>query len=209
MPVDLPTLGAFLIAAGAIVLTPGPDTVLILRNAMSGGRDVGLATVFGVQLGLVVHTALAVLGLSVLIATSPLLFRTVAIAGALYLGWLGLQAFRGRGGLKVDADAKPITAHAAIRDAMICNLLNPKVILLFLALFPQFLNPDGAPITHQLIALAIVLVVINVAWQAPMAFVADKARVWMERPSVNRIAGYCTGAIFIGFAVFMLIDHVL
>ena len=81
MPVDLATLGAFAITAGAIAVSPGPDTMLILRYALTSGQTAGLAAVAGVQIGLVVHTALAAAGLSALIASSPALFRGLAVAG--------------------------------------------------------------------------------------------------------------------------------
>ena len=95
MPVEAATLGAFVIAVAAIVVSPGPDTMVILRYALASGRRAGFAAVAGVQLGLMVHTVLAVLGVSLIIASSPVLFKLVAVAGAAYLAWLGVQGFRG------------------------------------------------------------------------------------------------------------------
>src|SRR3989339_450736 len=94
LPVDAPTLFTFMLTASAIVLTPGPDTLIILRYAIRSGPRVGLATVAGGQAGLVGHTVLAVLGISVLIASIPWLFKAVAIAGAAYIAWIGIQSFR-------------------------------------------------------------------------------------------------------------------
>ena len=81
-PIEPSTLGVFIPVVGALVVSPGPDTVLILRNALTSGRLAGLVTVFGVQIGLLGHTALAVFGISVIIARTPLLFKMVALAGA-------------------------------------------------------------------------------------------------------------------------------
>jgi hypothetical protein len=143
MPVDLATLGAFAVAAGAIAVSPGPDTILILRYALTSGRVAGLAAVAGVQIGLVVHTALAAAGVSALIASSPVLFEGLAVAGAAYLAWLGLQGFR------PDVLSIGRAAHAragrACRDAIVCNVLNPKVIVLFLALYRNFLTIAWRP----------------------------------------------------------------
>ena len=102
LPIETATLFAFILAAGAIVMSPGPDTMLIIRHTLTSGQKTGLATVLGVQLGLLVHTALAVAGVSVIIASSPLLFRLVAVAGAAYLGWLGAQGLRGGGSLSIN-----------------------------------------------------------------------------------------------------------
>src|SRR5512134_531989 len=101
MPVEPGTLAAFALTAAAIVVSPGPDTFLILRSALAG-RSAGYAAVLGVQLGLLVHTALAVFGLSLLIAHSPVLFDAIAVAGALYLAYLGIRGLRASGPLAVD-----------------------------------------------------------------------------------------------------------
>ena len=201
------TLGLFALAALAIVLTPGPDTMIILRHSLVSGRDVGLAAVLGVQLGLLVHTVLAVLGVSLLIASSPLLFRGIAGAGGLYLGWLGIQGFR-RGALVAPgADSPPTDRGRALRQALLTNLLNPKVILLFLALFPGFVDRGRPDTAAQLLTLAATLVVINVLWQAPLALAATALRVRLAEPGVQRLIGRVTGAVFIGFGVLMLYEN--
>ena len=126
MPLDLPTIAASAIAAAAIVVSPGPDTMLILRYALGSGRSAGLAAVAGVQIGLFVHTALAVAGVSALIASSPMLLRPLAVVGAGYLAWLGLRALRGRGLLGV-AHVGKVEATRACREAILCNVLNPRL----------------------------------------------------------------------------------
>ena len=144
MPVDPSTLVAFIAATLAVIVSPGPDTVLILRYTVSSGRGVGVAAVAGVQLGLMAHTLLAVVGLSVVIASSTVLFTLIAIVGALYIAWLGIQGIRS-GVVHVSGTADPGVSHAkALRDAVLTNLFNPKVILLFLALMPNFVDlPRG------------------------------------------------------------------
>ena len=179
MPVEPAVLGAFVVAVTALVMSPGPDTVLVLRYTLISGRRVGLATVAGVQLGLLAHTLAAVLGISLIIASSPALFKTVAVAGAGYLGWLGIQGLRGGGALGLGAGSAPAAMTTACRDAIICNILNPKVILLFLALFPNFVDARRGGVISQLLTLAAVLIAINVVWQAPLAWVADAVRRWL------------------------------
>ncbi|SCA57010.1 putative Uncharacterized membrane protein YrhP [Candidatus Terasakiella magnetica] len=208
MIVEGATLLAYALTAGAIVLSPGPDTVLILRYAINSGRNVGLATVFGVQLGLVGHTLLAIFGISFLIASSPIAFKLVAILGSAYLAWIGIQGFRGAT-LKFDADGPTITWKKAMFDAMICNLLNPKVIILFLALLPNFVDPDKGQVTWQLIILSLVLVILNVTWQAPLAFAADAVRGWLSRPRVQKTVNASTGAFLLFFAAMMLWEHLI
>lgn len=208
MPVDPSTLLAFATAVLAIVVSPGPDTVLILRYALTSGSKAGFAAVAGVQLGLMLHTLLAVLGISVIIASSPLLFRGVAIAGAAYLAWLGLQAFREGGLVTLDGARRPVSASKACRDAILTNVLNPKVIVLFLALLPNFVMIERGDVQAQLIALSATLIFINVAWQAPMAWAANGIRRWLLRPSVQKTISRVTGTILLMFAGLLIYEHI-
>ncbi len=93
LPINPALFAAFKLAASVVAISPGPDTIMILRHALNAGLRTGLISVAGVQAGLGVHTTLAALGLSVVIASSPLLFQAIAGAGAIYLGWLGIQGF--------------------------------------------------------------------------------------------------------------------
>ncbi len=207
-PIDFATYSAFLLTASAIVLTPGPDTLIILRYSLSSGRNVGLATVFGVQMGLVGHTLLAIFGISVLIASIPVLFKTVALLGAAYIAWIGIQSFREHGLLHVGATGKPpVSARKAFRDAMLCNLLNPKVILLFLALFPNFVDNSRDDVTIQLIALSLGLMFINTLWQAPMALAAEAVRRWLKNERTYKLITHSTGILMIAVAALMVYDN--
>ncbi|NQV82784.1 MAG: LysE family translocator [Rhodospirillales bacterium] len=157
-------LAAFIATAVAIIISPGPDTIIILRHAINGGRGPGLAAVGGVQLGLLIHTALAVAGISLIITSTPALLRGVAIVGAAYLAWIGVQSLKGGGGLTFDVAGNASGSGRALREAAFCNLLNPKVILLFLALFPNFVDYQRGDVPEQLITLAVILIVLNTLW---------------------------------------------
>lgn len=208
MPVEPATLAAFTLTAAAIVLSPGPDTFLILRSALSG-RAAGYAAVLGVQLGLLVHTALAIFGLSLLISHSPVVFDTIAVAGALYLAYLGIQGLKGGGTISVAGGAHGPRPLRALRDAMLTNILNPKVLVLFLALYPNFVAPARGQVTAQLLILSATLIAINVAWQAPLAWGAHQLRRWLLRPQVTLAIARTASAVLIAFAVLLLYDHFL
>lgn len=209
LPVDPVTLGAFTLTVLAVIISPGPDTVLILRYSIGSGHRVGMATVFGVQLGLLIHTILAVAGISLIIASSPLLFKSVAVLGAAYLAWLGLQGLTGGGALHLAGTQAAVSERKAIRDAILCNVLNPKVIILFLALFPNFIDTGRDDTSSQLLFLAAVLITLNVLWQAPMAWAAQTARRMLTTPSVSLAISRVGGVILIGFAVLMIYQHVV
>ncbi len=209
IPIDPTLLGGFIVAAVAIIVSPGPDTIVILRHALTGGRGTGLAAVSGVQLGLLVHTALAVAGISLLVASSPVLFRGLTVIGAVYLAWLGIQSLRGVGGLEVETGPAPASAARACREAALCNILNPKVILWFLALLPNFVNPEAGDVIAQLIALSALLIALNILWQAPMALAADGVRRWLGRPETMHAVNRVSGVILLGMAALMLGQHLL
>ncbi|MDA0368220.1 MAG: LysE family translocator [Proteobacteria bacterium] len=210
MPVDPATLLAFVVTILALVLSVGPDTLVIIRYTMSSGPRTGFATVMGVQLGLFTHTALAAVGISLVIASSAIAFKTIAIAGAAYLVWLGVQGFRS-GLINVEAmtQGREVTPLKGLRDALLTNLLNPKVIILFLALMPNFVDPARGRIWLQLVTLGVALFVVNVAWQIGVMLLADRARVWLGRPSVQRTVSWSTSAVLFVFAGGLLIDHVI
>ena len=214
-PTDPTVLAGFITTAVAIIISPGPDTIVILRHAINGGRGDGLAAVSGVQLGLVVHTALAVAGISLVIASSPVLFKGIAVIGAAYLAWIGVKSFRGGGGLTFNeagdeaGNAGGAGIGRALREAALCNLLNPKVILLFLALFPNFVDYGRGNVAEQLVGLAVILIVINVFWQAPMALAADALRRWLSNPAVRLGVNRASGGILIVMAALMLAQHLL
>ena len=209
IPIDSTLLGGFIVAAVAIIVSPGPDTIVILRHALTGGRGTGLAAVSGVQLGLLVHTALAVTGISLLVASSPVLFQGLTVIGAVYLAWLGIQSLRGVGGLEVETGPAPAGAARACREAALCNILNPKVILWFLALLPNFVNPEAGDVIAQLIALSALLIALNILWQAPMALAADGVRRWLGRPETMHAVNRVSGVILLGMAALMLGQHLL
>lgn len=188
--------GLFVIAAAVLIVTPGPDTAYIVGRSVAQGRLAGIVSALGIQLGLCVHVTLAALGLTALVAASQTAFTVVKIAGAIYLVWIGLGMLRTR----AHADAAP--SPDAVRDhrpartlllqAFLSNVLNPKVIVFFLSFFPQFVNADDASTrVAAFLALGATMLVLNTAWQLPLAWVAaslthrvrqtPRMRVWLER----------------------------
>ena len=208
MLIEIAVLFAFVLTATAVVVSPGPDTVVILRHALSSGRLTGLAAVAGVQFGLVIHTILAALGISALIAASPMLFKGVALAGALYLAWLGIRSLTARGGLMFADLALPATLWGAGREAMFTNLLNPKVLVLFLALYPNFVTTGRGSVALQIGLLSGVLITVNVVWQVGLVWSADRARRWLGRPAVGGVIRLGVGTALSTFALILLVERV-
>jgi threonine/homoserine/homoserine lactone efflux protein len=206
-------LAGFIATSVAIIISPGPDTLIILRHAINGGRGPGLAAVGGVQLGLVVHTGLAVAGISLIITSTPALLQGVAIAGAAYLAWIGIQILKGGAGLNLDGNGSNGAVGAsgvrALREGALSNILNPKVILLFLALFPNFVDYRRDDVSAQLITLAVILITLNVFWLTPMALAAGVLRRWLSSPAVCTGVNRASGGMLLIMAALMLTQHLL
>ena len=203
---------AFLATALVVVLSPGPDTTLILRNSIVAGTGVGLATVAGIMLGLATHSLATVLGLSLLIAASPTALAVIAIAGALYLGWLAIGALTA-GPVRFDASPEGRQRGGGRRpfvDGLLSNLFNPKVILLFVSLVPQFVEPNSSVSpARQMALMGVTILILSLAWQIPLALAAGRLRAWLSTPAVQRAINIVTGIVLLSFAALMLRDHVL
>ena len=139
------------------VFIPGPATLMAVARATSSGTRAGIATACGIAVGDIIHTCLAIIGLSAIVLASSFLFTLVKIAGAAYLVYLGLCALFA----KVDVtpgEVVPLTAQAALRQAITAELLNPKTALFFVAFLPQFVAPENGYVALQLAVFGSILV---------------------------------------------------
>lgn len=167
---------AYLGATVALVLTPGPDTAFVLAQSVGGGRAAGIRAAAGVNVGILVHTVLAALGLSALFRVAPTAYTVVKFAGAAYLVYLGIQTLRGAGGIDVETP----TAAGSFRQGLATNVLNPKVALFFLAFLPQF----GQGI--ELLPLGALYALVGFAYLGSVALASGRARdLLVERAEVQ------------------------
>jgi RhtB (resistance to homoserine/threonine) family protein len=193
---------AFAGIAALVTLTPGADTMLVVRSALVRGRRAGLLTVLGIGSGLFIHATLSALGLSVILVRSARAFEIVKIAGALYLVWLGLQALRtaARGAPVREADAAPVGAHRSYVEGLLTNVLNPKVAIFYLAFLPQFIGPDD-PVLAKSLLLAAIHFAEGLVWLSLVALFVARIRRVLARPRVQRGLEAVTGLVFIAFGV--------
>ncbi len=146
-------------------LSPGPDFLLIAKNALNHDMRAALSTVAGISTGICVHAILAASGLAVLLAVSTNAFRVILVAGALYLAYLGVRlllSLREERQL-AEGDATPKSGAAAFREGLLTNLLNPKVVVFFSSMLAQFVTPDSPPI-DRIIFPAIIIVEGVIVW---------------------------------------------
>jgi len=193
---------AFTGIAAIVTLTPGADTMLVVRSALVRGRRAGLLTVLGIGSGLFIHATLSALGLSVVLVRSARAFEIVKLAGALYLVFLGVQAIRraARGAPIVERPTDPAGAHRAYVDGLLTNVLNPKVAIFYLAFLPQFIGP-GDPALAKSILLASIHFVEGLVWLSLVTVFVARLRPVLAQPRVQRALESITGLVFIAFGV--------
>src|SRR5690348_2953387 len=156
--IDLSTLTLFALACLALTATPGPDMLLIASRSAGQGRASGFATLAGIQAGTYCHALAAALGLSQLFLVVPAAYDAVRYLGAGYLLYLAWKTFRSEGTvLAPSAGARRYPRGTVFRQGLLTNLLNPKMALFVLALFPQFVEPDAGSVALQIMALATML----------------------------------------------------
>jgi threonine/homoserine/homoserine lactone efflux protein len=205
---DLPTLLTFAGAAFALALTPGPDMLLVMTRSVAQGRIAGLVTLGGITLGCFGHALIAGFSLSGVLLIAPVMFELIRWAGAAYLLYLGIQALRGAGGFRPPQPGAPqLPMLALFRQGLLTNLLNPKVALFFLALFPQFMRPDPDTAVAQALILACVLSTAGLLVNGGIALVAGRLGEWLaQRPAFVRWQNRLLGCVFAALALRLAFD---
>ncbi len=203
--ISLQTAGLFAVAAFLLVVTPGPNMLLILSiSAAKGARD-GLLTLVGVQIANYSHAALAGLGISGLVLHVPYGFETLKLFGALYLLWLAWGAWRSPSVFNAEVGVGGGGAGSLIRQGFLTNMLNPKVILFFLALFPQFIDPDRGSVLMQSLELVTIHAFCGVAVLSAVALSAARMRhSLLRQPAIARHLNRVLAGVFAALALRLL-----
>jgi len=211
----------FALASTLVILAPGPDSMLVMRNTMRGGRRAGWLTACGTLSGLVIWALAAALGLSALLRVSHVGYDILRFCGAAYLIWLGLTSlahFRRKNtaepvaqaggsapavpGPTVPGRTGPGAARPrrAYLNGMLSNLLNPKISVFFMAFLPAFV-PAGTSAVEFSLVLGIWFIAETGLWLAVVAWLADRGVRWLRRPAVQRWMERITGIVLIGFGL--------
>ena len=197
----------FSVVALALTLTPGLDTALVLRAALTRGRRDAASTAAGIVAGLFVWGAAAAVGISALLTASQVAYDLLRLAGGAYLVWFGLRlllrAVRGTAGAE-PAGSEPSSPWRGARQGLATNLLNPKVGAFYVALLPQFLPADSDPLAVGVL-LAGVHGLISVVWFAVLIILASALARRLRRPATVRAIDGVTGTTLVGFGVHLAV----
>ncbi|MBG20154.1 MAG: MFS transporter [Rhizobiales bacterium] len=200
------TIFAFAAMAALLIMSPGPNGVLIAKTVPTSGRAAGFANIAGFVVAFFVHGTFAIFGLSLILMQSASLFLAVKLLGAGYLIWIGVKALRQawRNGPAAVAEVAPARRRrrliTAFVEGFLTNALNPKVAMFYLAAFPQFIPHDTvSPASAYL--LVTIHAALNAAWFVPMVLLFDRLSIVARSGRVQRWIKGATGAIFIGFGI--------
>jgi threonine/homoserine/homoserine lactone efflux protein len=196
--------GEFLAVSVLVIVTPGPDTALTIRNTLLGDRRSGSFTALGVVTGQAIWALATAVGVAALLAASEPAFRAVKLIGAAYLIFLGgqalLAALRRRPRTGIDGPRRRLPAAAAFRQGMISNLGNPKMAAFFPALLPQF-APEGGASFPALLGLGLLFCSLTLVWLSGYAFAAARAGGFLRRPSIRRSFEAVTGLVLVALGL--------
>ena len=192
---------AFIVAATAFTMVPGPTVTVIVANSLKHGARAGLLNVLGTQVGLVIWLGIAALGLGAAIVLMGHWFYAVRIVGAAYLIWLGFKLFRSKGDLAVATNrARP--KGSFFLQGLFVILSNPKMLVLFGALIPPFI-PVGADVMAETLKLGLLASAIAAVTDSAYAILAGRAGSWLSRKRI-RLLEIISGSCLIGGAVWMV-----
>jgi len=199
---------AFLGISAVVIMTPGQDTALTIRNTLLGGRPAGVATAFGVAAGQASWTLAAAMGLTALLVASEPAFAAVRLVGAAYLVYLGghslwlalRRASPGAAAVGGGRRGEGRSPGRALRDGALSNLGNPKMAIFFSSLLPQFVAP-GPGAGAAMFGLGLVFVAMTTVWLSGYAVVVARAGDVLRRPRIRRTIDAVMGAILVAFGV--------
>ncbi|HEY2284391.1 MAG TPA: LysE family translocator [Streptosporangiaceae bacterium] len=203
----------FAIASTLLILAPGPDSLLVMRNTLRRGRRAGWVTGAGTVSGLLIWAVAAALGLSALLRASQLGYDVLRLAGAAYLVWLGVSSLRSarRAAAAPGPGSAPDSALGGFRSrhaylsGLLSNLLNPKIGVFFIAFLPGFI-PAGVPAAAFSLALGLWFLVETGAWLAVLAWMTASGAGWLQRGTARQWLERLTGVALIGIGLALAAD---
>ncbi len=201
--VDLATLVSFTVIAALLVMSPGPNGVLIAKTVPTSGKRAGFANIAGFVAAFYLHGALSILGISIILVQSAQAFFVVKMLGAAYLCWIGVKALLDAWkGLSIAPKIEPAkrrrTLLKAFAEGFLTNALNPKVSMFYLAAFPQFISETQGAVGASFV-LVFVHSMLNLAWFSAMVFLFARLTGAARNLNFQRWLKGVTGLVFIGF----------
>jgi threonine/homoserine/homoserine lactone efflux protein len=198
----------FALISFALIIVPGPNVLFVISRSLMLGRAAGVGTALGGQMGVYTQVAAVAFGVGAIVERSVAVFTAIKLAGAVYLLYLGVQALRHRRSLAaaLEARAERKTLRRILRDGFIVGATNPKAIIFFVAVLPQFVDPSAGHVPAQMLLLGAVFLAIAMLCDSAWALIAGSARSWLARsPRRLELVGGTGGLVMIGIGASLAI----
>lgn len=207
------TMITYLVAITLLTITPGVDTMLIIRNTARGGWHDGAVSSLGICSALFLHATISAVGISVILLQAAWAFSLLKMVGAGYLIWLGLSSWRKvlkQQRFEITNDKKPagdaFLALRSLREGFLSNILNPKTAIFYMAFLPQFISPAQSALFQSLV-LAGLHFIIAMIWQCLLSLMVKQFKAWLQRPRISRLFDGITGTVMVGLGLGVAVDR--
>ena len=200
---EIPHLGLYVLASLALIVTPGQDMIYVITRSLAQGRLAGVCSAIGVIIGILVHTALAALGVGAILHASEALFLALKIVGAIYLVYLGIRLLLSRGGVDLaGGSGTHYSYRTLVWQGILSNVTNPKIVLFFFAFLPQFVDPASTHATRDLVFLGVLYALMGLPVKCAVGLAAGSLseRV-LRRPGTLAWVHRASGAVLIGLGL--------
>lgn len=198
----------FVVMSLVLIITPGADVALVTKNTLSSGKKGGIATVLGVNTGILVHMLAAALGISAIIAKSAMLFDIIKYAGAIYLIYLGIQSLlslrKGNAAFAVST-AEEQKKTSGFYQGLITNVFNPKVALFFLTFLPQFIDRSESALP-QIILMGLTYAVLGIIWLILYVHLIHSMRSLFQSKTTHKVFQGVTGTLLTGLGIKLALE---
>lgn len=206
MPLDLLT---YMVAITLLTMTPGADTMIVIRNTLRGGAKDGFVSSVGICSGLFVHATLSAIGISAILLYSATAFMVLKTLGALYLVWLGVQSLRAFWNAKKIhqnvVEKKPFSMWKSLQEGFLSNVLNPKAVIFYMAFLPQFISHESSALVQSLF-LALLHFIVAMIWQAFLIYTIVSANAFITKTRVRQSLDAISGMVMIALGVTLFME---
>lgn len=205
------SLWTYLVAITLLTITPGVDTMMVLRNTLRGGAKDGLVSSLGICLGLFVHATLSAVGISAILLYSATAFTVLKTIGACYLLWLGFSGLKSFWYARYKTHESTPThllfnVWRSLREGFLSNVLNPKAIIFYMAFLPQFIDPSHSALGQSLF-LALLHFIVGTLWQGILVYMICSANRFMLSPRVRQSLDLFSGIVMLLLGVRLLLER--
>ncbi|OTG64721.1 LysE family translocator [Acinetobacter silvestris] len=205
---DLSQIFTFTLICLAMVLTPGPNMIYLISRSICQGHQAGFISLCGVAFGFIFYMLCASLGITALLMAIPYAYDAIRIGGALYLIWLAWQSFKPNGKSPFQVKNLPIDSNIRLFTmGFITNLFNPKIVMMYLSLLPQFIKPDHGSVLSQSIFLGLIQIIVSVSVNGLIVLSAGSMALFLNKnPIWSNIQRWIMGTVLASLAVKILMD---